>query len=62
MWRAGGIERLPPEALAGANPLVALLRSLLPWVAAGRQPDYAADEAARRDAGGGGGEEGEQGG
>ncbi|GIL60027.1 hypothetical protein Vafri_14657 [Volvox africanus] len=31
------------EQLRGANPLVMLLRSLLPWVNAGQQPDYTAD-------------------
>jgi hypothetical protein len=29
------------EELRGANPLVVLLRSLLPWVNVGQQPDYA---------------------
>ncbi|GLI70702.1 hypothetical protein VaNZ11_015646 [Volvox africanus] len=32
------------EQLRGANPLVMLLRSLLPWVNAGQQPDYTADD------------------
>ncbi|GLC35077.1 hypothetical protein PLESTM_000276900 [Pleodorina starrii] len=33
------------EQLRGANPLLMLLRSLLPWVNAGQQPDYAAAAA-----------------
>jgi hypothetical protein len=32
------------EALRDANPMMALLRSLMPWVADGQQPDYAADD------------------
>jgi hypothetical protein len=31
------------EELRGANPLVMLLRSLLPWVNVGQQPDYGAE-------------------
>ncbi|GIM07875.1 hypothetical protein Vretimale_11930 [Volvox reticuliferus] len=34
------------EQLRGANPLLMLLRSLLPWVNAGQQPDYAAEHGA----------------
>ena len=30
------------EELRNANPLMMLLRSLLPWVNAGQQPDYGA--------------------
>jgi hypothetical protein len=31
------------EELRGANPLLLLLRSMLPWVDAGQQPDYGGD-------------------
>ncbi|KXZ51917.1 hypothetical protein GPECTOR_11g44 [Gonium pectorale] len=41
----GGAAPVPEEQLRGANPLLMLLRSLLPWVNAGQQPDYAADDA-----------------
>jgi hypothetical protein len=35
---APGQQRVTEEELQGANPLVMLLRSLLPWVDAGQQP------------------------
>jgi hypothetical protein len=34
------------EALRDTNPMMALLRSLMPWVVDGEQPDYAADDDA----------------
>lgn len=40
---AGGATNVTEEELRQANPLVMLLRSLLPWVNAGQQPDYEAD-------------------
>ncbi|GBF99710.1 hypothetical protein Rsub_12422 [Raphidocelis subcapitata] len=60
--QAGGAGRVGAEELAGANPLVMLLRSLLPWVDAGQQPDYGADEEGGGGGGGGGagGREGQQ--
>lgn len=44
---AGGAAApaMTDEELRGANPLLLLLRSMLPWVNAGQQPDYAAPEA-----------------
>jgi hypothetical protein len=32
------------EEMRAANPLLMLLRSLMPWVNAGQQPDYGAEE------------------
>jgi hypothetical protein len=52
---APGQQRVSEEELRGANPLVMLLRSLLPWVDAGQAPDYGADEGGGRGRGGGGG-------
>lgn len=57
---APGQTRVSEAELQAANPLVMLLRSLLPWVDAGEAPDYAADDdAQRRQQGGGGGGGGE---
>ena len=42
--RGQGQRTLSDEELRSTNPLVMLLRSLLPWVNAGRQPDYSAEE------------------
>eukprot|EP00878_Enallax_costatus_P032169 GHUV01035280.1.p1 GENE.GHUV01035280.1~~GHUV01035280.1.p1 ORF type:complete len:110 (+),score=87.95 GHUV01035280.1:640-969(+) len=36
------------EQLRTANPLLMLLQSMLPWVNAGQQPDYAAGDAQQR--------------
>ncbi|EFJ51246.1 hypothetical protein VOLCADRAFT_120493 [Volvox carteri f. nagariensis] len=47
----GGPPAMTDEQLRGANPLLLLLRSLLPWVNAGQQPDYAAEDAAAAPAG-----------
>jgi hypothetical protein len=42
---ANGTPQQPPaEDVAGQNPLFMLMRSLLPWVNAGEQPEYGADE------------------
>jgi hypothetical protein len=46
----GGANAVPEAELRAANPLMMLLRSLMPWVDAGQQPDY-------RPEGGGGGEQ-----
>ena len=40
------------EALRDANPMMALLRSLMPWVVEGQQPDYTADDDAENDGSG----------
>ncbi|KAG2488363.1 hypothetical protein HYH03_013053 [Edaphochlamys debaryana] len=49
---AGAANRqMTEEELRGANPLLMLLRSMLPWVNAGQQPDYAADGGAAATAG-----------
>ena len=42
--QAGQGQGAGAEALRDANPMMALLRSLLPWAADGQQPDYAADD------------------
>ena len=56
---AAGQQRITDEEMRGANPLLMLLRSLLPWVAAGEAPDYDADDAAAVAAAGGAGGGGE---
>ncbi len=48
------------QQLRNDNPLYTLLRSLLPWVNVGQEPDYA--EGGAGPAGGGGGQAGGQGG
>ncbi|KIZ00582.1 hypothetical protein MNEG_7378, partial [Monoraphidium neglectum] len=53
-------QRLSEAELQGANPLMMLLRSLLPWVDAGQAPEYGADDeggggGGQRQGGGGGG-------
>jgi hypothetical protein len=50
----GGAPAMPDEALQAANPLLMLLQSLLPWVNAGAQPDYAAGDEQQGQGGGGG--------
>ena len=42
-WHAGGGEVLQGEELRNLNPLMALLRTMLPWVAAGEAPPYGED-------------------
>jgi hypothetical protein len=42
--RAGGHNEVSEEELRAANPLLMLLRSLLPWVDAGQVPNYDADD------------------
>ena len=37
------------DALRDMHPLVALLRSLMPWANEGQQPDYGAEEEEQRD-------------
>uniref|UniRef100_A0A383V684 Transcription factor 25 n=1 Tax=Tetradesmus obliquus TaxID=3088 RepID=A0A383V684_TETOB len=39
-----GGPAMSEEQLRGTNPLLMLLQSMLPWVNAGQQPDYAADD------------------
>jgi len=51
--QAAGQQRVSEEELQGANPLMMMLRSLLPWVDAGQAPEYGGE---------GGGEGGEGGG
>jgi hypothetical protein len=51
-----GQQRVTAEELQGANPLVMLLRSLLPWVDAGQAPDYSTDDGRGSGPGGGGGD------
>jgi hypothetical protein len=53
-------QRVSEAELQGANPLMMLLRSLLPWVDAGQAPEYGADDeggggGGQRQGGGGGG-------
>ncbi|KAG1672378.1 hypothetical protein FOA52_010996 [Chlamydomonas sp. UWO 241] len=45
----GGANAVPEAELRSGNPLMMLLRSLMPWVDAGQQPDY------QQEGGGGGG-------
>lgn len=40
----GGQQRVSDQELQNTNPLMMLLRSLLPWVDAGQAPDYGAEE------------------
>eukprot|EP00955_Chlamydomonas_euryale_P022663 239552-Chlamydomonas_euryale.AAC.1 len=47
----GGARGMTDDELRSANPIMMLLRSLMPWVDAGQQPDYGGD----RPAGGPGG-------
>lgn len=54
--QGGGQQQVTDEELQGTNPLVMLLRSLLPWVDAGQTPDYGAEEQQRQGDGGGGGD------
>ncbi len=44
------------EELRNMNPVIALLRSMLPWVNAGEQPDYAAPEGAQANGAAGAGQ------
>ncbi|KAI8475009.1 MAG: transcriptional repressor TCF25-domain-containing protein [Monoraphidium minutum] len=57
---AAAAARVPEAELRGANPLVMLLRSLLPWVDAGQAPDYGADDERGGGGGGGGGQQRQQ--
>ena len=42
--RAAGRQEISEEELRAGNPLLMLLRSLLPWVDAGQVPNYEADD------------------
>lgn len=40
--QAGAAPQMSADELRATNPLLMLLQSMLPWVNAGEQPDYAA--------------------
>ncbi len=42
--QGNGGQAMTDAELQNANPLMMLLRSLMPWVNVGQQPDYAADD------------------